>query len=748
MDRLNRRVFLKLAGASLVGTGVFGLAGCSPPQYGHVLPPYVNQPEDAIPGQFAFYATVCRQCEAGCGIVVRTLEGRAKKNEGNPNHPVSMGRLSAVGQATLTQLYNPDRIKGPMRLRGKRGSGDYEEISWDDAINSLVGKIKDAAGTRDSLALLSRPLSGSEGRLMQTFMQAMGSGRLLTFESLGRDTFRRAAQISFGWNTIPHLDMENARYILSFGAEFLGSWLSPTRYNIGYGQFRQGRPGLRGKHVQVEPRMSQTGANADEWVPVRPGTEGILALGIARVMTDEKLVQTSGVPQALQGQISRYSVDDVARLTDVPRDTIVNLAREFASNRPGIAVGGSSAAGHTNSLAALVAINALNYLTGSVGQQGGLIFSPDPPIGNTPVGQTATVKAIKDLAGAISGGAIKAALVYHANPLYSLPQELGFGQALQSVPFIASFSSFLDETTAQADLILPDHTFLESWGDAVPQPGVQVATVGVMQPVVNPVFNTRQFGDTILAVTKAMGGAQASALPWPTYYDFLRENWGSIQKLNRGSVVAGNFDEFWGRALQQGGWWDTQPQGNPPAPAPRGSDVSGLVMDAPKFNGDEQGFPFFLHVYESPSLGDGAEANLPWLQELPDPMTTASWGNWVEINPEVARKMGITDGDMVEVESSSGKVQAPAYIYPPIRPDVVAMPLGQGHSLFGRYARNRGTNPLSILSAQTQDGTDGLAFSATRVKIRKTGQKGRLFLFQRLTKELPLDGISSQEEPY
>ena len=152
---------------------------------------------------------------------------------------------------------------------------------------------REAAGTPDSLAFLSRPLSGSEGRLIQTMMQAMGSTRLLTFESLGRETYRRAAQISFGWNTMPHLDIENARYILSFGAEFLGTWLSPVRYNIGYGEFRQGRPGIRGKHVQVEPRMSQTGANADEWVPVRPGSEGILALGMARV--DDRRGDGSGL---------------------------------------------------------------------------------------------------------------------------------------------------------------------------------------------------------------------------------------------------------------------------------------------------------------------------------------------------------------------------------------------------------------------------------------------------------------------
>lgn len=740
---MNRREFLKLAGAGLASTTILGLEGNALAQT--VLPPYVEQPQGAIPGRSSWYATVCRQCEAGCGVVVRTLEGRAKKIEGNPANPVSMGRLSALGQSGLQQLYNPDRIKGPLRLRGTRGSGDYEEIGWDEAILVLADRLREAAGTPDSLAILSRPISGSEGRLIQTLMEAMGSTRLLTFEPLGQETYRRAAQLSFGWNTMPHLDIENARYILSFGAEFLGTWLSPVRYNIGYGEFRQGRPNMRGKHVQVEPRISQTGANADEWVPVRPGADGFLALGMARVMIDEGLVQASVLPQALRDQIGRYTLEEVERLTDVPMERVTGLAREFASTRPSIALGGSSATGHTNSLASLVAINALNYLVGSVGQRGGLIFSPEPPIAAASLGQPASLRATRELATGMSGGAVRVALIHGANPLYSLPQELDFGRALQAVPFIASFSSFMDETTAQADLILPDHTYLESWGDHVPRPGVAVATVGLLQPVVNPVFNTRQFGDTLLALARQVGGPVASALPWQSYYDFLRENWGAVQRLGRGSVVEADFEQFWQRALMQGGWRDAESPVSIPAPSPQVPEISGLALDAPKFGGEQGDFPFHLHLYESVALRDGGSANLPWLQELPDPMTTACWGSWVEISPEVARQMEVQDGDLIEVESPSGKLQAPAYVFPAMRPDVVSMPLGQGHSFYGRYAQNRGTNPLSILSPQTQDGTEGLAWSATRVRIRKTGRKGALFLFQRLTKELSPDGTTLAE---
>ena len=724
---------------------MFGLEGCASAVGHGPLPPYVVQPEDVTPGRSTYFATVCQQCEAGCGVVVRTFNGRAKKIEGNPIHPVSMGRLSALGQAGLQQLYNPDRIQEPLRLRGKRGSRDYEAISWDDAISTLAGKLKDAAGTPNSLALLTQPFFGSEGHLIQLFMSALGSNRLLTFGRLGRQTALRAAQMSFGWNTMPHLDIENARYLISFGAELFGTWLSPVRYNIGFGAFRQGRPNIRGRYVHVEPRLSQTGANADEWVPVRPGTEGILALGMARAMIDQRLVQASTLPQPLQALINRYTLDQVASLTDVPADMITTLAFDFIANGPSIAVGGSSAAGHTNSLAALVAINALNYLAGSVGQTGGLIFSPGSPLPNVPFSQPATLGATEGPGQRYEWRRGKGRPGPRGRPrLLSAP-----GAAVRPSAPGRALHRQLQQLHGRYDSPGgPDPT-----GPHLPgKLGRSGAATGCSSGHSGPPSASGQPGLQHTPVRRhppgfGTTGGRGPGLS-PSLEDLLRlpqRSWGTIQKLNRGSVVNPNLDQFWIQAQAQGGWWDTQLPSNVPAPSPQ-SGASGLVLDAPRFAGDAKDFPFVLHAYESLALGEGSAANLPWLQELPDPMTTACWGTWVEINPAIAGQMGIKDGDIVEVESPSGKLQAPAYTFPALRPDVIAMPMGQGHSQYGRYAQNRGANPLSILSAQAQDGTDELAWSATRVRIRKTGQSGGLFLFQRLTKELSLDGTTLPQQ--
>ena len=298
---MERRNFFKIA--ALTGAAA-ALDSCGRPE--QQLIRFVPD-ETLIPGIATWKPSICTLCPAGCGLIVRVMQGEAevvrkgqlgivkmglaKKLEGNPQHPVNRGKLCARGQAGLQVVYHPDRLRGPLKRTGERGSGTFQEISWDDAMKELGAQLSSlhSSGGAGSLAFLTSPLRGQRRELIDRFLKAYGAPASIAYEALDDAVLRQANLLSFGWPELPTLDLARADYVLSFGADFLGTWNSPVSQSIGYGEMRQGRSGHRGKFVQVESRMSQTGANADEWVPCRPGTEGVLALGIAHAILSGKL---------------------------------------------------------------------------------------------------------------------------------------------------------------------------------------------------------------------------------------------------------------------------------------------------------------------------------------------------------------------------------------------------------------------------------------------------------------------------
>jgi molybdopterin-containing oxidoreductase family iron-sulfur binding subunit len=223
--------------------------------------------------------------------------------------------------------------------------------------------------------------------------------------------------------------------------------------------------------------------------------------------------------------------------------------------------------------------------------------------------------------------------------------------------------------------------------------------------------------------------------------DYLKERWSEIYA--RGANIEGDtFESFWTTVLQAGVWGEkTRKASNNFVPDKR--VIEKIAVAAPEFAGDSDAYPFLLHPYVSNSLRDGRGANLPWLQELPDPMTGVVYGSWVELHPSTANKLGLDEGDLVEVESPQGKIAAPVLIYPAIRPDVIAMPIGQGHAEYGRYARNRGANPMQILAPVMDSETGSLASSATRVKLRATGRRAQLVKSGGESRELGRDIVQT-----
>ena len=572
---MERRDFIKISALS----GVMAtLEGCRSAE--KQLIRFIPE-EELVPGIATWKPSVCTLCSAGCGLLVRVMQGEAevvrrgqqglikmglaKKLEGNPQHPVNRGKLCARGHAGLQVLYHPDRITHPIKRTGARGSGEFQEISWDQAIKELTAHLTalQTSNSTNSLAFLGRPLQGQRHELIERFLKAYGAPPAVWYQPFDEAVLRQANLFSFGHAALPTFDLGRADYVISFGADFLGTWNSAVAQSIGYGEMRQGRPGRRAKFVQVESRMSQTGANTDEWIPCRPGTEGALALGIAHVILSEKLAPQGAGSRAgsliagWSAGLPDFTPEAVEKQTGVSGSVIKRLAHELTQSGSAAAIIGGAPLAHTNGLFNALAVNALESLVDTGRDHG-------PILGFTPALQPATpaqasLAALSVFAqSALSGQphAPQMLLLYEANPIFSAPPGLRIREALAKIPTIVSFGSFIDETSAQADLILPDHAPLESWLDSVPESGSMQTVVNLSPPAVLPLHDTRSMPDVLLGVAHQLGGEIAKALPAATYDAMVRAAYVPL-RTRAGSVDAKTDDDFWDAAQTQGGWWST-----------------------------------------------------------------------------------------------------------------------------------------------------------------------------------------------
>jgi anaerobic selenocysteine-containing dehydrogenase len=316
----------------------------------------------------------------------------------------------------------------------------------------------------------------------------------------------------------------------------------------------------------------------------------------------------------------------------------------------------------------------------------------------------------------MDAGEIKVLFVHGVDPVFELPEELGFTNALKNVSQIISFSATPNETAMQADFVFPDHTALESFGYQRIWTGADRATISGGQPAIAPYYNTQATADVLLAAAKQVGDKVAAALPYADEVEFIQTQLLGLVPAEGGIYSAGDINTFWALWQQFGGWWKAEPG----LMAPQIPGLSRAIkIDEAEFEGSGD---FHLLAYPSPILGDGSGANHPWLQETPDPATTVMWNSWVEINPKTAEDLGLSNDDVVLITSPAGALEASVYIYPAIRPDTIAIPFGQGHKASGRYGQGRGVNPASLLALKFNEAGD-LAFGATKVRIEKTGRQ-------------------------
>lgn len=811
---VTRRAFLKV---SAIGGAGAALATQIPRSTASA-----PQKSEAVGMDEKWVSSVCLQCPAGCGIMVRVVNGRAVKIEGNPEHPINLGRLCPKGHVGLQILYDPDRIKGPMRRVGKRGEGKWEKISWDEALGIVAKRLRSLRqkGEPHRLIFMSGRNRGQMGDLIGRFCEAFGTPNNVGHSSICADGSPQAHYLTQGWKWYAAYDWDNTNYLLCFGGGFVEAWRPTTRLLRAFGHMRRERP-IRAKIVQVETRFSISAAKADEWIPINPGTDAALALGIAHVIVKAELYDKPFVAEHTFGfedwkeeksgkkhmgfktlVLRDYPPAKVSKITGIPEATIIRIAREFAATQPAIAAGERGASMQTNGTYNRMAIHSLNALVGSIDVPGGVLMqmtphgqamgpplTPWPAVIKDKVAEESLKqpridyagtkkfplagKVYQDLPESILSGEpypVDTIFLYYTNPLFSTPDVGRWYKAIEKAPFIVTFSPVMDETSDYADLILPDHTYLERWHDDGIYPSLGYPVLSVRQPVVKPLYDTKNTADVWLDLARRIGGNVGESFPWKGFEELLKFRVRGLFEAKAGNIVAPTFDRFWEEFKKKGFWanppykfrdWDRVFQTaskrfeffsqnlehkledlakkDVEKAKEKGKTITeeetlaeilrGLKLRArgdeiylPHYEpirhvGDEKQFPLLLNTYKLIAHAEGRGANSSWLQEILGLHVGVRWDSWVEINPDTAKALGIRDGDEVWVESVVSKIKTKAKIYPGAMPQVVNMPFELGHRAYGTLAKGRGVNPNEIL-VHENDRLGGLAgFFSTRVKI-------------------------------
>jgi anaerobic selenocysteine-containing dehydrogenase len=689
---MDRRNFFRILSTSSAGALAVGCGSKT-----DKLIPLLVPEHEIVPGEEQWHPAACTECSAGCGTLVRVMEAERtverngetvreriaaiKKIEGNPLDPVSGGRLCARGHAALQSLYHPDRLRGPMKRAGERGKAQFSGISWDEALASAAEKIAKVHGTDPgAIAVLTGPSTSADSMSLERFTKALGAPAPVVCSIADFAIERRAAELVFGRKGLPVYDLANAHYVLGVGADFLGGWVSSVYYNRQYGHFRQGRPTVRGHLVQAESRLSITASAADRWVPLRPGSEAQFLVAIGKLLLDMRLARDAkAIPPAVLETLHGADTEQLLWNCGVSADRALEVAKELGGSDAPLVVGGASTV-HTNSVAAVAASHYLNALLGNIGRKGGVMVRPDPAPG------IFEGRAPEALARA------HVVIIHDANPAYTMPRSSGVLEALSRAELVLSFSPLVDDSAAWSDLLLPRDHPLESEVALLSAAGATISLT-----FVQPLYDTRHLGRILADLARKLNveyqPADAKDIAQPLLTADL------------------SFDD----AARQGGVWPEQSRD----PATR---VAGLLeLAGPAFEGDAAQFPLQFQPYLSLQFHDGRGANLPWMQELPDPASSSIWGLPIEIDPGTARQLRIANGDIVRVQSAHGGIEAPAYVHPGAIPGVLSMAIGDGHAHYGRYASGRGANPLSILAPVWEKSTGALALGATRVKLTRAG---------------------------
>ncbi|MBI2907208.1 MAG: molybdopterin-dependent oxidoreductase [Chloroflexi bacterium] len=699
------------------------------------------------------FASTCLQCPARCGILGFIEEDTLVKIEGNPLDPNTRGRLCAKGQAAVNLVYNPDRVLRPLRRAGARGGGKWQTISWDEAINEIAGRLSEARNRPDQFVFVG----GMEGVEGATGLLARAFGTASVFDETASLWSNKATALRMTWGEEMEVpDIASTRYILNFGADPYDAhpfYLPLVRRLID--------ARMKGaKLVTFDPRLSDTAAKSDEWLPIRPGADGIVALAMADVIMRGGLHDKDFIAKwlnvsadQLSGHLAQYTPEAAEAASGIPAATITRLAVEFAAHRPAVVISGSGVSQHVSGVLSERAVALLNAITGNIDVPGGSclprrleLAEPEPAApsfgAGLPRGTHTLFPSIRD--GQLKAAALMTSL---ANPVFSGPETAAGVEVLRDerlVPFYVAHDTFVNETTVWADIVLPATTFLERW-DVQSVPSFEmVPAVSLMQPVILPRGESRSFFDLSLHLARRIGGGLEQHFAFGSMEKYVAAAIAPIQGL----VQAGGLKFL----REKGVWYDVAAK-----PSYKSYEAGGFKTPSKKYEvlAGPQGRPQTLPVYQPiAAFQDMAEdefhlvlfqwnvhtyartADCMWLSEIVHE-------NAVWLNPQTAKARGIKKGDPVRITSPLGSIVSRAWLTQGVRPNVVAMGACVAHWESSRIARGQsfksqdpnselvwwgkhgtGSHPHRLIPSLSDPAGGGQAWMDTVVRLEKVQSQG------------------------
>ncbi|MBC7905058.1 MAG: TAT-variant-translocated molybdopterin oxidoreductase, partial [Gemmatimonadaceae bacterium] len=623
-SKLPRKDFLKYVGFSTAAATL--AASCETPV--RKVIPYVNKPQDMVPGVSDYYATTFISGSDVVPVIAKVRDGRPIKIEGNELSTVTKGGTTARVQASVLDLYDTARLRFPQQSNG----GTFKEVSSFDAFDKMV---TGALGSGTVVLLTPTITSPSTKQIISEFLAKYSGGRHVQYDGISYSGILTAAEASYGRRAIPTYEFGKAKVVVSLGADFLGTWVNPIEYQRGYSSLRKinEKNPVMSKHYQFEAMMSMTGANADERFTHKPSETGAVALALLN---------------ALSGQ-------GVSGVSDKVKKGIAKVAADLNANKgAGLVVSGS------NDQNIQMIVNAINE---TIGANGTTVSWAQPLL--TKQGVDADMAT---LVADMQGGRVGTLIVFDANPAYDYFDADKFVAGLKKVTNVISLSEKMDETAELAKYIVPSHNYLESWGDAEIKPGY----FAMMQPTINPLFKTRQLQDSLL---KWSGNATG-------YHDYFKNFW--VGRLGG--------EEAYNGALRNG---VVEPQGSPLLIETAAGAGGRAATAVSALSSAKKGGKYELVLYQKVTIGDGRQANNPWLHETPDPISKATWDNYVMISPSLAKE--ILDLDLkdekeandfevnnykpvLKIKSGGKEVTLPALVIPGMEANTIAIAVGYGRS--------------------------------------------------------------------